>query len=87
MRAFTSMSVEVPTHTFLALMKQLRQSGSAADPSPAVSAAIDLWLAEQQKLAGGSVAAGMRGYQWNTYSFLRARCCAPGAMASTTTRG
>lgn len=45
-------TVEVPTNTYTALLQQLRQSGSPADPAQALTAAVELWVAEQRRLAG-----------------------------------
>ena len=58
-------SVELPTPTYIALLQQLRQSGSAADPALALTAAVEFWLAEQRRLTGAAPACA-RGYQWKS---------------------
>jgi len=49
-------SVELPTPTYIALLQQLRQSSSAADPALALTAAVEFWLAEQRRLTGAAPA-------------------------------
>jgi len=58
-------SVEIPTPTYIALLRQLRQAGSIANISDALGAAVEYWLAEQRRLAPGA-SEGIRGYQWKS---------------------
>ena len=58
-------SVEIPTPTYIALLKQLRQAGSAANIAEAVGAAVEYWLAEQRRLAPDAPES-VRGYQWKS---------------------
>jgi hypothetical protein len=58
-------SVEIPTPTYIALLRQLRQTGSTANISEALGVAVEYWLAEQRRLAPGAPES-IRGYQWKS---------------------
>ena len=57
-------SLQLPSHTFLALASYLHESGSGADIQELAATAIDEWLAQARTRARtGGVSQG-RGYQW-----------------------
>ena len=58
-------SVELPSPTYIALLKQLRQTGSAANVSDALGAAVEYWLVEQRRMAM-EAPESVRGYQWKS---------------------
>jgi len=60
---FSTVSAQVPTPTYIALMAQLRRGGRQQDLSSAITAAIVLWLAQQQNATAG---VGTHGYQWKS---------------------
>ena len=55
---FATQSVELPQSTFLALRDHLRRHGKGHELAAMLTAAVELWLAQQQE------AAGAYGYQW-----------------------
>lgn len=61
-----TMSVQVPTHTLLDLIEQAGLNGESQDPSAIVLAAVEFWLAAQQKRAPAAAAAATHGYQWKS---------------------
>ena len=62
----STMTLQVDTDTLLKLIGQLRVRGGSQDLSAAITAAIELWLREQSKLAAGCDPASVRGYQWKS---------------------
>ena len=60
---FTTMTVQLPTHTLLRLVEQLKSRGGSQDLSEAVSNAIQLWLDAPSKTME---AMDTRGYQWKS---------------------
>ena len=60
-----TMSVQVPTHTLLDMIEQAGLNGESQDPSAIVLAAVEFWLAAQQKRAPAAAAA-VQGYQWKS---------------------
>lgn len=62
---FTTMSVQLPTHTLLQLIERLRSRGGSQDMSEAISSAVQLWL-DGQSADADFEAADTRGYQWKS---------------------
>ncbi|MFL6673482.1 MAG: hypothetical protein ACJ8LG_09340 [Massilia sp.] len=62
--------LELPTHTFSALVAYLQESGSTAELEQVAVAAIEDWIAQQRQRAGRTAGGGAgapdrgRGYQW-----------------------
>src|SRR5471030_3031127 len=64
-RMFTTMSVQLPTHTLLRLVERLRSRGGSQDISEAIGSAVQCWL-DGQSDGSDFEAAGTRGYQWKS---------------------
>jgi len=62
---FTTMSVQLPTHTLLRLVERLRSRGGSQDISEAIGSAVQCWL-DGQSDGSDFEAAGTRGYQWKS---------------------
>lgn len=62
---FTTMSVQLPTHTLLRLVERLRSRGGSQDMSEAISSAVQCWL-DGPSEGSDFEAAGTRGYQWKS---------------------
>ena len=62
----STVTVQLETGTLLKLINRLAELGGTQDLSEGVASAIDLWLAEQAKLATGCDPASARGYQWKS---------------------
>lgn len=63
---FTTMSVQLPPHTLLRLVEQLRREGGVQDLSEAINKALEFWLDAKTSLPPGGDPANMRGYQWKS---------------------
>lgn len=63
---FTTMSVQLPPHTLLRLVEQLRREGGVQDLSEAINKALEFWLDAKTSLPPGDDPANMRGYQWKS---------------------
>lgn len=63
---FTTMSVQLPPHTLLRLVEQLRRAGGVQDISEAIATAIEFWLDAKTALPPGADPANIRGYQWKS---------------------
>lgn len=61
---FTTVTVQLPTHSMLRLVEHLAQRGGTQDISESITTALELWLAANGETL--TAAAGMRGYQWKT---------------------
>lgn len=59
-----AVSLQVPSHTFLALASYLQESGSGADIEELAATAIDEWVAQARLRARTGGATQGRGYQW-----------------------
>ncbi|MQA22944.1 hypothetical protein GEV01_25830 [Rugamonas sp. FT103W] len=60
------MSVQLPPHTLLRLVEQLRRAGGVQDISEAIATAIEFWLDAKTALPPGADPANIRGYQWKS---------------------
>ncbi len=63
---FTTMSVQLPPHTLLRLVEQLRRAGGVQDISAAINSALEFWLNATTALPPGTDPANLRGYQWKS---------------------
>lgn len=63
---FTTVSVQLPTHTMLRLVEHLAQHGGTHDISESIATALELWLAANSETPTATDPAKMRGYQWKT---------------------
>ncbi|WP_332852930.1 hypothetical protein [Duganella sp. S19_KUP01_CR8] len=61
-----TLSVQLPSHTLLDMIEQAGLNGESQDPSVIVLAAVELWLAAQQKRAPAAAPAAVHGYQWKS---------------------
>jgi hypothetical protein len=61
-----TISVQLAAHTLLDLIEQAGKSGESQDPSVIVLAAVEFWLAHQQKRQPEEPTTGVRGYQWKS---------------------
>lgn len=62
---FTTVTVQLPTHTMLRLVEHLAQRGGTQDISESIATALELWLAANGAPTTAAAEA-MRGYQWKT---------------------
>lgn len=61
---FTTVTVQLPTHSMLRLVEHLAQRGGTQDISESIATALERWLAANGETL--TAAAEMRGYQWKT---------------------
>jgi hypothetical protein len=61
---FTTVSAQLPTHTLLELLEQLKRCGGTQDLSEAITTAVEFWLADQKQFPGAVDPHGLNGYQW-----------------------
>jgi len=59
-------SLQLPSHTFLALATYLQESGSGADIEDLAATAIGEWIVQARARARTGGASQGRGYQWKT---------------------
>lgn len=61
---FTTMSVQLPSHTLLELVSHLQRRPGTQDVSEAIATAVEFWLADQKQFPKTADPNGLRGYQW-----------------------
>lgn len=61
---FTTVSVQLPTHTLLELIQRLERCTGSKDVSAAIASAVELWLTEQKQFPKKADPDGLHGYQW-----------------------
>jgi len=61
---FTTVSVQLPTHTLLELIQRLERSSGSKDVSAAIASAVELWLTDQKQFPKKADPDGLHGYQW-----------------------
>ena len=58
---FTTVTVQLSTHTLLSLIAKLRRRGGSADLSEAIADVVDFWLADPARFEPGADASGVHG--------------------------
>jgi hypothetical protein len=61
---FTTVSVQLPTHTLLDLIQRLERSSGTKDVSTAIASAVELWLTDEKQFPKKADPNGLHGYQW-----------------------